>query len=194
MRIGTDMLVYLPLLLALAYASVVDVRERKIRNWLTFGLALAGLGQALASALLPAWIAPVSPVSAGMSLAGFFTGFALTFVLFAMGGLGGGDVKLLAAVGAWVGPVPVLLIFAVEALMGMGIVLVQAGQQGKLSLLFKNSATIAVNVINVNHLGVDHVSATGQSCRSIDRPLPYAVPVFGATLVVLVAKASGWIG
>jgi len=184
MLIPPDMLVYVPLLAALVVAAVTDLRERRIFNWLTFGLALAGLFQSFAGSYLPEALAPAFTVSAGMSVAGLCVGFALTFILFAIGGLGGGDVKLLAAVGAWVGPVPVLFIFAAEAVIGMLIVLGQATTQGKLRALFKNSAMVAVNMANVNHLGVEHVVSTGQACRSIDRPLPYAVPVLLATLML----------
>jgi len=37
----------------------------------------------------------------------------------------------------------------------------------------------------VRDVGLDHTKATGQSCRSVDRPLPYAVPVLVAMIILL---------
>ena len=67
----------------------------RIPNWLTFGAALA----ALAYGAFDWRIAGV-----GISAAGWLAGAALFFPFFALGGMGAGDVKLLAALGAWLGP------------------------------------------------------------------------------------------
>src|SRR5438270_8400 len=55
------------------------------------------------------------------ALAGFGLGFALFFVLWVLGACGGGDVKLFAALGAWVGPA-----LAVGVLAGTVVVLAAA--------------------------------------------------------------------
>ena len=104
-------------------------------------------------------------------------GFAIPFVLFAMGALGGGDVKLLAGVGAWLGPILAVKVFLAAAIVGMVIVLVQSAKQKRLSALFRNSAVLTVNLINIDRIGADQVCETGKACRSVERPLPYAVPV-----------------
>ncbi len=61
------------------------------------------------------------------SLLGIATGLGLTIVLFIMQAIGGGDVKLLAAIGR-LDPVPCRRwpVFAVEAIIGMVIVITQA--------------------------------------------------------------------
>ena len=69
--------------------------------------------------------------------------------------------------------------------------LMQAAYQGKTRLLLKNSALVAVNLVHVNELGLEHAKQTGQSCRSIDRPLPYAVPVLLAVTFLIVAGMAG---
>jgi prepilin peptidase CpaA len=165
-----------PMLVLLLWAAVQDVRTRRIRNWLTFSMAAAGL---LASLLHRS---PIVPSQAGL---GLLIGFAIPFVLFVLGALGGGDVKLLAGIGAWIGPVEIVEVFAAAAIVGLVIVLVQCTAQGKLFALLRNSAVMAISLVHVNQLGVDHAAATGQSCRSIDRPLPYAMPVFIATILVV---------
>jgi len=165
-----------PLIGSLALAAVIDGRCRRIPNWLTFGLLLGGLGKALAFG------------GAGRfetALLGMLAGAALPLVLYAISALGGGDVKLLAAIGAWVGPGPAVLIFMVEAVIGLGIVLVQAVAQRRTGALFRNSALIAVNFAGVSELGLKNAVDTGKSCQAIRRPLPFAVPVFFATLIVL---------
>jgi hypothetical protein len=44
---------------------------------------------------------------------------------------------------------------------------------------------LAVNLAHVKDVGLDHVKATGVSSRSIDRPIPYAVPVLAAVLILM---------
>lgn len=77
-----------------AIACVIDVRERRIPNWLTLGAAVAGFGYQLALE------GPAGLVTAG---AGWLVGLAIFFLPFALGGLGAGDVKLIAALGTWLG-------------------------------------------------------------------------------------------
>jgi prepilin signal peptidase PulO-like enzyme (type II secretory pathway) len=102
-----------------------------------------------------------------------------------MSALGGGDVKLLAGAGAWLGPIIIGKIFLAAAVVGMIIVLVQSTKQKRLSALLRNSAVLSVSLININRIGADAVCETGKACRSIERPLPYAVPVLIAALIVL---------
>lgn len=179
-----SLLAYVPLLGFLVWAVITDIRARRISNVLTLALALTGLVQSFL---------PYHTVTPGMAFAGLGTGFGITFVLFAIGALGAGDVKLVAGVGAWVGPLPILLIFLTEKVIGLIIVIAQAAWQNRLRLLLTNTALVAVNLVSIRNLGVDHVSQTGQKCRSIDRPLPFAVPMFMATVLFLVAVNRAWV-
>jgi prepilin peptidase CpaA len=78
-----------------AVAVLCDVRYRRIPNVLTFG----GAGAALIYAL-----AVGGPRGLGIAVGGWVVGAALFFPFFALGGMGAGDVKLLAALAAWFGP------------------------------------------------------------------------------------------
>src|SRR4051812_24117971 len=98
-----------PALALLLWAAIEDLRSRRIPNWLTFSLVLSGIAQSFAAG---SWISP------SMSLAGFGVGFGLPLILFVIGALGGGDVKLLAGVGAWFGPGVVFRVFLLAAIVG----------------------------------------------------------------------------
>lgn len=166
----------LPMFTLLFWAAVEDWRSRKIRNWLTLSLAAGGIVTSFVHG------ATVTPPEAGL---GLLIGFSIPFVLFILGAIGGGDVKLLAGIGAWLGAAAIFKIFVVEAIVGLFIVLIQCAWQGKLFQLFRNSTVLAMNLVHIDQLGVEHASATGKSYRSIDRPLPYAVPVLIATILVV---------
>lgn len=165
-----------PLIGSLALAAVIDARVRRIPNWLTFGLLLGGLGRAAAIG---------GRVGLGHAALGMLAGGSLPLILYAISALGAGDVKLLAAIGTWVGAGPVVLIFMVEAILGLGIVLVQASAQKRTGALLRNSVLIAANFAGAAEIGIQNAVETGKSYKAISRPLPFAVPVFFAALIVL---------
>jgi prepilin peptidase CpaA len=167
----------LPLLFMLISAAMTDLRTRKIRNWLTFSIILSGICRPLLVG---------GPPSVEQAVLGVFAGAALPLVLFALGALGGGDVKLLAGVGAWLGPFPAVEVFCLAAIFGMLIVLAQAISQGRLRVLSRNSAVLALNLFHVQDVGLEHATATGKSSQSVDKPLPYAVPVLMAVATILI--------
>jgi prepilin peptidase CpaA len=89
--------------------AVQDVRGRKIPNWLTYTGLLAALAVRLLAAGLPG-------LTAG--LLGLLLGGGIFYVLFLLGGMGGGDVKLIAAVSAWAGAAQTVNILIAAALAG----------------------------------------------------------------------------
>lgn len=78
-------------LLLLALCAYWDIRFRKIPNWATLPGIVLGLGM---NSLFRGW------VGLRASGIGFLVGFAALLVLFVLSWMGGGDVKLMAAVGA----------------------------------------------------------------------------------------------
>lgn len=79
----------------LVLGALFDVRYQRIPNALTFGGAVVGLAANFAFR---------QPTGGLLSFEGWIVGAVLLAVPFAMRGVGGGDVKLLAAAGAWGGP------------------------------------------------------------------------------------------
>jgi prepilin peptidase CpaA len=113
------------LLAGLLVACWHDLRTLRVPKPVTLGLLAGGV---VANLVRGAWVgaegaeawslgANGSAVGAAdgflFSLAGFAVGFAMFFVLWVFGVGGGGDVKLAAAVGAWVGPKGFLFVTAV---------------------------------------------------------------------------------
>src|SRR5262245_5110118 len=90
-------------------ACVTDVRTRKIPNLLTFGAAACGL-------IFHLVINGFSGLA--LALAGWAIGIVLFLPFFLLRGMGAGDVKLLAALGAWLGPLQVVWLALFASLAG----------------------------------------------------------------------------
>ena len=103
-------------------AAVWDVTRRKIPNL----LVLAGLTGALALRALGGW----PPLGAGLAGAGL--AFVITFPFFLLRGMGGGDVKLFVAVGAFMGPAGFFAALLASAIIGGVLGLVLAIRRGVL--------------------------------------------------------------
>jgi prepilin peptidase CpaA len=89
--------------------AVSDIRSARIPNRLTYSALLAALS--LRFALLG--LSGLKSGAVGMLVAG-----GLFCVLFVLGAMGGGDMKLMAAVGAWVGSTQVMTLILAAALAG----------------------------------------------------------------------------
>jgi prepilin peptidase CpaA len=153
-------------------AVVCDLRTRRIPNVLTLGAAGAGLLFALAVNGLG---------GLGWSLAGWAVGCAIFLPVFLLGGLGAGDVKLMAALGAWLGPLTVLWIAAYGAIAGGVLALVVSASRGYLGQLFRNLGQMLSYWRVVGPRPVPNLTlADSKSPR-----LPYAVPIALGMLVAL---------
>jgi prepilin peptidase CpaA len=110
-------------------ACVTDLRTRRIPNVLTFGAALAGLVFQFATGGVE---------GLGQAALGWLLG-ALVFLLpFALGGLGGGDVKLLAALGAWLGPADALWLVLYTGVAGGVMAVAVSARYGYLGTALQN--------------------------------------------------------
>jgi len=89
--------------------AIKDVRRQRIPNWLTYSGLIAALVVRLG---LGGWT-ELRGGLAGMLFAG-----GIFLLLFLLGGMGGGDVKLIAAVGAWVGLAQVGILLIMSAIAG----------------------------------------------------------------------------
>lgn len=90
-------------------ASVTDLRGQRVPNWLTGGGILVALSLQMMSYGAPGLLA---------SLAGMGAGFGLLIFFYAVGGMGAGDVKLMASVGAFVGAESIVSVFVITGIAG----------------------------------------------------------------------------
>ena len=104
-------------------ATVVDIRTRRIPNDLTATMAGLGLGLAATG---------ISGVPLWASIAGFAVGLALMLPGHLLGATGAGDVKLMGAVGAIVGPATVVSAFLFTAVAGGVLAVVVAARRRRL--------------------------------------------------------------
>ncbi len=167
---------FAPLVVGLTWATHTDCAARRIPNWLTISLAWAGMINAIV------WGYPIDPLWASL---GMVTAFTLMFLKFLINAASGGDVKIMAAIGTWIGPIGALQVFLLYQVLGLFIVLFMAWRSGRLTRLFSNSMLIVANVLSLKQVGRSHVVETGHSSRSLDHYMPDAVPIFAATLIVL---------
>lgn len=111
------------LALGLVICLITDLKERKIYNIVLIPLLIFGLAHNLLTNSWPGML---------QAIMGMLTGLGILFIPFALGGIGAGDVKLLAVIGAIKGPA-----FVFNAAIGMGlaggiIALVILAVQGKI--------------------------------------------------------------
>lgn len=110
-------------------ACATDLRMRRVPNVLTLGGAAAAV----------VYHAVTSGLSGGLfAVLGWGLGLLLFLPFFAVRGIGGGDVKLLAAFGAWLGPSMVLWVAAFAAIAGGVLALVVSAMHGYTRQAFTN--------------------------------------------------------
>lgn len=129
------------LLIVLAIAAIIDIRTRRIPNWLTYPTMAVGLSYHVYTAGLQGFL---------FGLEGLILGFALLVVFYLLGGMGAGDVKLMAGVGSVLGPKVVFVAFLFTALAGGIYAIVILMIHGKLKnylLTIKNLILMRKSVI-----------------------------------------------
>lgn len=165
-------------------AAAFDLRTRRIPNWLCAAGLLAGFACQIAQS---GWI--------GAREAGLGMGIALVVYvpLFALRAVGAGDVKLMAAAGAFSGPVSWIAIFLVTAIAGGVIALGLIAMKGRVRRTFRN---VGVLLNELAHLRAPHRAEQELDVTS-DKALrlPHGCTIAVGTLLYLaygVGSSWGW--
>jgi prepilin peptidase CpaA len=153
-------------------ACAWDLRTRRIPNELTFGAAAAGL-------LVLGMTSGLAGVA--NSVTGWACGVALFFPFFALRGMGAGDVKLLAAFGAWLGPADTLQLALSAAIAGGILALALACANHYLSTLLQNLRLLVITWAIAGPCVVETLTLdTARGPR-----LAYAVPLTIGAVITL---------
>ncbi|KAB8042806.1 A24 family peptidase [Janthinobacterium aquaticum] len=173
-----------PLVLLLALLLVLavwhDVRSRRIPNWLVAIAALIGV--ALNASALPGAIG-LWPAVGGWAL-----GLTLLMPMYALKTLGAGDVKLMAAIGAIVGPQAVLGAVLASLLAGGVLALVVSAWHGSLRQMTGNTCQLLLGSL---------MRGISRQRPDIDAPaapsgkLPYAIAIAAGTIIYLALLRAG---
>lgn len=157
-------------------AAVTDARSRRIPNALVATGAIAGL-------LLSTWEGGVAGLQ--RSALGTLVGFCVFLPFFLLRGMGGGDVKLMAALGACLGPIAVLQTALVASLCGAFFALFVAARHGVLGRTLSG----------VGRLLGSWLTRGPRPSRelSLDNPktlkIPYALPIAAGALFVVMSAS-----
>lgn len=178
-RIATDaplwgqLLLLVPLGVVLVIAAITDWHRRKIYNWLTYSAALGGVVLHTVvfgfSGLITGVVTAVAVIVIGL----------LTLPL---GWLGGGDIKLLAAVGATVGPAALFEVFFYSLFVGLLMGLILSAINGYLGELLLRIGRYLKSLL----LSAATRTNMTEEIETDERAyLPFAIPIlFGAVFAV----------
>ena len=153
-------------------ACAFDVRTRRIPNALTFSAAFAGL---------LFHVMQSGPAGAQLAAGGWVVGLLLLLPYFALGGMGAGDVKLVAALGAWLGPSHAFWLAIYAGIAGGVIGLAVALSKGYLRTALANISRM------FSYWSTAGLKAVpGLTLESSTSPrVAFAIPILVGTMVTL---------
>jgi prepilin peptidase CpaA len=164
--------------IALIVAAVIDGFELKVPNWVTFPLVISGwiYSVVFAHTLGMTWYEGL-----GWSLFGTVVGLALLMPAYAIGGMGAGDVKLLAGVGAWMHGEVTFYSFCITAIVGavLAVLMVLARRAWKKH--YAQFWMITGEIMTLRN--ADELSVIAAERKSSMLLLPYGIPIAIGTIL-----------
>lgn len=155
-------------------AAIYDYRSRLIPNVITFAAMLTGLGlHSIHAGWSGLWF----------SLGGLALGGGMLLVFYLLGGIGAGDVKLLASVGALLGVEKVLAAFVLTVIAGGLMALAQIIRQYSFKNIFSRSKNLLHGFSYQKHFRLDD-----KADIPIENTLPYGVAIAIGTLLTCITK------
>lgn len=154
--------------LLLLAAAWMDFRSRRIPNALT----MSGLAAAL---VLRAFVGPQAVID---GLLGALLAFVLTLPLLMLGVMGGGDAKLLMAIGGYMGPRNFLWAGVLIAIIGGMMAVVDAGRRGALLPVLHNCGQIMKHWATMGQRGANRSFASVGALT-----IPYGIAIAAGALL-----------
>jgi len=155
----------------LIVAAVIDGWKLKVPNWLTFPLIIGGW---VFSTVCYGW------PGLGWSLVGTAVGLGLLLPAYAIGGMGAGDVKLLAGVGAWVWGTNTFYAFCASAVVGGVIALAMMALKRRFRYHLAQLGCIVQEIVVVRD--PNQLAALAAERKSSMLLLPYGIPIAIGTI------------
>ena len=150
----------------LVVAAVIDGWKLKVPNLITFPFVLGGWAYGF-------WSLGWSGL--GYSLLGTAVGLALLLPLYAIGGMGAGDVKLLAGVGAWMGSTVTFWAFCYSAVVGGVLALLMMAYRRTWQRHRDNLLLILTEILTIRDPNQLAQIAAERKPRML--LLPYGIPI-----------------
>ncbi len=180
-QVGYHEAMFAVLVPATIYAGWNDYRFHRVPNWLSAAMAATGL------AAQGLWYGRAGALA---GFEGMLVGFGLLVGLWLIRGMGAGDVKLMAALGAWLGPQMTLASVAVGGLLGGVFALAIVARQRAWTQMSANVGVLMVKMGNWK-------TALGEfgSSQSLGRSMgviPYAIPLCLGAWLVVANEHFGW--
>lgn len=166
---------------AILLASWIDYKARKVPNWLNATIAVVGFAVQFA-------YHGTSGLSAGAL--GLLVGFGVLIVPWLMHGMGAGDVKLMAAIGVWFGPLMTVVAFALGAVIGGIVAIIMIVSSGRLQHAILNMQTIMAKVSSSQTVFSEYGGA--KTFGDTSQLLPYGVPLTAGSIIILAGQCLGW--
>jgi prepilin peptidase CpaA len=133
-------------------SALIDMRTRRVPNPLTLGIAVTGLALAATR-----W----SGLSVATAALGLAVGIALMLPAYVFGAMGGGDLKLFAALGTFLGPWPTVQAFLYTLLAGGVLAVVVALKRRRLQETMANAAVL-VRTAGANAPAIEHPTSNNR--------------------------------
>lgn len=130
-------LAWWPILVLLAVATIMDIHSRRIPNWLVLPFLVVGVAVNVAEGGVR---------GLGRSAGGIALAVVITGILCWLRGIGMGDLKLCAAVGAWIGPAQLGIALIATGIAGGVLALIWATWYGSLKASLDGSGELALSV------------------------------------------------
>jgi prepilin peptidase CpaA len=172
------------LLALVSIAAGYDVRYGRIPNWLTAAGVILGL--LLNTILDSVWN------GLKFSLAGFILALSVYFILYVVRAMGGGDVKLMAAIGALMGWRNWIAIFLITALIGAVAALLLVALRGRLRKTLWNVAFILNELKSGRPAYAKNEELDVRSAKGLG--LPHGAVIAAGTLVFLAMSVRQYLG